>query len=135
MVIVARTRALSVGGIPEAIRRVKAYERAGVDAIFLPPTKREEVEAIHAETSLPLLLGGILEEGVNDQFLVAHGVRFMSASSAPFWASVKAAYDTLKAIRDGKSRDELRPLLPSRELKAQVTRRARYAEWIKTFMS
>jgi carboxyvinyl-carboxyphosphonate phosphorylmutase len=139
LVIIARTRAVHLpsGGLPETIRRVKAYERAGVDAIFLPAYTCEEVEAVHAETKLPLVLGGRIgeDERADEQFLAANGVRIKSATSCAFWASVKAVYDTLEALRDGKSAADLRPTLASAELQAQVTRQSRYNEWIKNFMT
>jgi len=46
LVILASTRALSAVGIPEAIRRVRAYEKAGVDGIHLAPSETlEEIAA------------------------------------------------------------------------------------------
>ena len=135
LVIVARTRALQLptGGLAEAVRRAKAYEQAGADAIFLPALTRKEVEEVHAATRLPLLLGGHIHG--DHEFLAAHGVRFSSPSSLTLWASVKAVYDTLKAIREGKIPADLESTQASPELKAQVTRQSRYAEWMKAFMS
>ena len=58
LVIIGRTIALQNGGIPQAEMRVRAYQKIGVDAIFLVGVKtREELEAIHRATSLPILLG------------------------------------------------------------------------------
>ena len=138
LVIVARTRALHLptGGLAEAVRRAKAYEQAGADAIFLPAKRRDEVEAVHAATRLPLLLGGhIWEDQADQEFLTDHGVRFSSPQSLTFWASVKAVYDTLKAIREGKTPADLESTQASPELKAQVTRQSRYVERMKAFMN
>ena len=47
----------------DTIKRVKAYEAAGVDAIFLAGANtREEVSAVASELSVPLLLGGTTGE-------------------------------------------------------------------------
>jgi carboxyvinyl-carboxyphosphonate phosphorylmutase len=136
LVIVARTRALAAGGIPEAIRRIKAYEKAGVDAIFLAWARSiEEVAEVHAETKLPLLVGHHIGELGDMQSLSAAGVRISSAGHLSFQASVKALYDTLKALKDGKSPAELRPTLASRELLAQVTRQSRYNQWVEEFLN
>ncbi len=136
LVILARTKALNIEGIPEAIRRIKAYERTGVDGIFLAWAKtREEVAAIHAETRLPLILGRAGEDLADKRLLAANGVRIaLQGHHLGFWASVKAVYDTLKALRDGASPADLRPTLASPELLAQVTRQSQYNEWIKDFL-
>ena len=42
-------------------------------------------------------------ELVNDRFLAANGVRIASTGLICLQAVVKAVYDTLKALRDGKS--------------------------------
>ncbi len=136
LVVMGRTGALRIAGLPEAIRRVKAYEKVGVDAIFLAGARtRKEIEAVHAETRLPLLLGGATAELSDRKFLGANGVRVALQGHLSFGASVKAVYDTLKALRDGKSPADLRPTLASPELVAQGTRLADYNEWTKEFLS
>ena len=76
LVIVGRTSALRTSGIPDAITIAKAYQQAGVDAIFLVGARtREEIEAVHAEVQAPLLLGGAGGELTDRQFLAANGVR------------------------------------------------------------
>ncbi len=49
LVIAGRTSAISVTGVEDAIARAKAYEAAGVDAIFLVGLKtRDQLEAVSA---------------------------------------------------------------------------------------
>src|SRR5256885_6174325 len=63
LVIMGRTGAVSVSGLDDAIVRAKAYEAAGVDALFFTGIRnREELEAIAAATTLPIVLGGFPEE-------------------------------------------------------------------------
>ena len=136
LVVMGRTGALRIGGIPEAVRRVKAYEKVGVDAIFLAGARtRKEIEAVHAETKLPLLLGGATGELTDREFLGANGVRIALQGHLSFQASVKAVYDTLKALRDGKSPAELRPTLASPELMGQATRQADYNRWTGEYLN
>lgn len=145
LVIVARTWMWRVGGIAEAIRRVKAYEAVGVDAVFLPVLRTaDELEAIHAETRLPLMKGhlwnwqveGEASPELSDEvFLASNGIRIASPGPLTVLSSFKAVYDTLKALHDGKSPDDLRPMLLSPELLAQVTRQSRYQDWIKNYLS
>jgi oxaloacetate decarboxylase len=135
LVIAGRTSALRRGGIPETIRRVKAYQEAGVDAIFLAGAQTwAEVEAIHSEVKIPLLLGGAGGELTDREFLGSHGVRVALQGHLPFQAAVKAVYDTMKALRDGAAPADLRDQIASPQLLAQVNRRAEYDQWVKEFL-
>ena len=133
LVIVGRTSALHTG-IPEAIRRVKAYEKAGVDAIYLSGGTLENVRAIHAETRLPLLMGSASVEVGDNRLLGTFGVRISAPGQLSFWASVRAMHDVLKSLRSGTPPADLRPAMASRELRAQVLRRAQSDKWIKSFL-
>ena len=154
LVIAARNSGLIAGSIPEAIRRVKAFEKAGVDAVHLELGLPRDVEgyqggktdpemtdlatkgleAVHAETKLPLLTGQEVDR-FDNQFLAANGIRIGRRGNLTFRAAVKAMYDTLKALREGKSTADLAPTLISPELLAQVTRQSQYNEWFKNFMT
>ena len=135
LVIAGRTSALATSGVPEAIKRAKAYQQAGVDAIFLVGARtKEEIQAVHAEVAIPLLLGGAGGELSDRQFLAENGVRIALQGHLPFAASIKAVYDTLKALREGTSPEDLAPQLASAELMAQVTRRDDYSRWTSDFL-
>ena len=109
LVVAGRSSALSVTGVEDAIRRTKAYEAAGVDAMFLSgATTKAEVEAVRAEVKIPLMLGGAGGELSDRAFLSANGVRIALQGHLSFSASVKAIYDTLKALRDGVAPGDLR---------------------------
>src|SRR4051812_7531676 len=59
LVIIGRTGAASVTSIDDAIARAKAYQAAGVDALFFTGVKtRADLEAVAAATALPIILGG-----------------------------------------------------------------------------
>ena len=135
LVIAGRTSAIRTGGIPEAVKRVKAYTEAGVDAVFLAGAQtKAEIGAVRAETHIPLLLGGAGGELADLDFLGANGVRVALQGHLPFQAAVKAAYDTLKALRDGVAPADLSDKLVSPELLGQLTRRDDYNQWIKEYM-
>ncbi len=135
MVVAGRTSALRLSGMDDTIRRVKAYEAVGVDAIFLAGAQtREEVQAVNAELSVPLLLGGAGGELADLDFLSANGVRVALQGHLPFAAAIKAVHDTLKALREGASPADLRPQLATPELMAQVTRKAEYDSWTKDYL-
>ena len=102
LTVAGRTSALGVTGVQDTIARAKAYQQAGVDAIFLAgASTRDEVSAVAAEVSVPLLLGGTSGELQDREWLGANGVRVALQGHLPFSAAVKAVYDTLKALRDG----------------------------------
>src|SRR5215468_3956045 len=76
LVVIGRSGALRGGGIAEAEKRVRAYQETGIDAIFLAgASKREEVEAIHRATRLPLMLGGAPPALADKSFLASPRVR------------------------------------------------------------
>ena len=134
--VAGRSSALRFGGVPEAIKRTKAYQQAGVDAMFLAGAQtRKEIEALRAETSLPLILGGAGGELSDLEFLGANGVRVALQGHLSYQASIKAVYDTMKALRDGAAPADLRDKLATPELIGQVTRRADYTQWTEEFLS
>ena len=135
LVVAGRTSAIRFGGLAEAIKRVKAYEKAGVDAVFLAGAQtRAEIEAVHAEVKIPLLLGGAGGELADRGFLAANGVRVALQGHLPFYAAIKAVHDTLKALREGVAPGDLRDGQPSTELVDQVTRKPDYDRWTKEFL-
>ena len=83
LTIAGRTSALRVTGVEDTIKRVKAYEAAGVDAIFLAGANtRDEVATVASELRVPLLLGGTTGELQDKEWLGANGVKG-GAAGAP----------------------------------------------------
>jgi carboxyvinyl-carboxyphosphonate phosphorylmutase len=134
LVIAGRTSAIQISGIEDTIRRAKAYEVAGVDAIFLIGVKtRRELEAIAPSLKLPLILGTATPELSDRAYLARQGVRICLQGHQPFQASVQAIYATLKALRDGTPPKDLQGLA-SAELMHRVTRGDDYQRWSKDFL-
>ena len=133
--IAGRSSALRFGGLEEAIKRTKAYEQAGVDAMFLAGAQtKDEVLAVRAETTIPLILGGAGGELSDLDFLGNAGVKVALQGHLSFQASIKAVYDTMKSLRDGVSPADLQDNLASSTLMDQVTRRSDYGQWTKDFL-
>ena len=136
LTIAGRSAALGVTGVEDTIRRAKAYEAAGVDGLFLSgASTRDEVAAVAAEVSVPLLLGGTTGELQDKQWLGDNGVRVALQGHLPFSAAVKAVYDTLKALRDGVPPADLRDSLATDDQMAQFTRRASYQQRTADFLN
>ena len=135
LVVAGRSSALRNGGVAEAIKRAKAYEAAGVDAMFLAGAQtRAEVEEVSAEVNIPLLLGGAGGELADLDFLSGAGVRVALQGHLPFAAAVKAAYDTLKSLREGVAPADLSDSLAPPALMGQLTRRGDYDGWVKEWL-
>jgi oxaloacetate decarboxylase len=124
LVIMGRSGAVSITGLDDAIARAKAYEAAGVDALFFTGIKsRKELEAISAATRLPIVLGGAPEEMTALDYLTKQRVRVALQGHAPFAAATQAVYETLKALREGISPKNLKGLASS-ELTSRAMREA-----------
>jgi oxaloacetate decarboxylase len=122
LVIVGRTGAVSIASLNDAIARARAYEAAGVDALFFTGIKaKAELEAISSATRLPLILGGAPEAMSDLAYLKEQRVRIALQGHAPISAATKAVHDTLKALREGLPPKALIGLA-SADLTAQVTR-------------
>jgi oxaloacetate decarboxylase len=134
LVIMARTGAISITSLGDAIERARAYEATGVDALFFTGVKsRDEVEAISVATRLPIVLGGAPEEMIDLDWLRNKRVKIALQGHAPFAAATQAVYDTLKALREGASPKQLRGLA-SAELTGRVTREAKTKARIAEFL-
>jgi oxaloacetate decarboxylase len=122
LAIMARTGAVSISGLEDAITRAKAYEATGVDALFFTGIKTPaELEAIAKQTTVPIILGGAPEEMSDLSYLREQRVRIALQGHASFAAATEAVYQTLKALREGLPPRHLKDLA-SRALMARLTR-------------
>lgn len=131
LVIAGRTSAARINGVEDAVIRIKAYEAAGVDAIFLVGVRtRAELEALCDAVSLPVILGGAGAELMDRPYLSEKGVRICLQGHQPFAASVRAIYDTYKSLREGTDL----PAVASAETMRRVTREQDYRSWVREFL-
>ena len=135
LVIVGRTSAMAITGIEDTIARLKAYEEAGVDMLFMAGVKtRAQLDAVAAAVKLPLFLGSAGAELYDLDYLSARNVRVCLQGHLPFMAAVNAVHETLKALRDGTAPANIKAVA-SPDLMKQVTRQADYAKWAKDFLN
>ena len=136
LVIIGRTSALRQGGVEEAVRRLRAYQDTGVDAFFVVGARqRAEVEAIHAATSLPLMLGGSPASLWSDlPFLNAHGVRIALQGHSPFYAAAQAVYDVLRHLKAGGTPADLKVPVAAGDVLAAALRQDAYANWQGSYL-
>ena len=135
LVIAGRTSAASINGLDDAIARGRAYQEAGVDAMFFTGvTTEEQVRAVSDALDIPIFLGGPGTGTLGDRdFLAKHGVRISLQGHHPFMASVQATYETLQALRDGTSPSDITGKA-SPAFMETVTRGEDYKTWMKEFL-
>ena len=132
-VIVGRTSAAALTGTEDVVRRAKAYEAAGVDALFFAGgVTREQLDAIHSAVKLPLMMGGG-QGGPDREYLASRRVRVALQGHQPFSAAVQAVYNTLKALREGTKPSDLHGVA-SAETMQRVTRSGDYKSWTEKFL-
>lgn len=135
LTIVGRTSSPSITGLVDGIKRLKAYQDAGVDALFIAGgLTRHDLDSIAEEISIPLMLGGVPPDLLDKEYLASRGVRVALLGHQPFSASVKAIYDTMKALREGTKPSELKGIASS-DLMKQVTREGDYKSWTEKFLN
>lgn len=134
LAIVGRTSALAVNGLEDALARARAYEAAGVDALFfLGVRTRAQLETIAAVCRIPIVLGGAGAEVSERDYLGSQGVRICLQGHQPFMAAVAAVRATMQALRAGTPPAKLAGIA-SAQLMQQVSRDADYARWSEDFL-
>ncbi len=134
LTIIGRTSSPSITGLADGIKRLKAYEATGVDALFIAGgLTRSDLDAIAAEVKIPLMLGGVSGDMQDKDYLASRGVRVALQGHQPFSAAVQAIHDTLKALREGTKPSALTGIASS-DLMARVTRDPDYKTWTKEFL-
>lgn len=133
--IVARTGAVSVTGLEDALERTRAYTASGADALFYTGIRiPAELDAIAAVATLPIILGGAEGKELSDRaYLAARGVRIALQGHQPIQAAQRAVFETLKALREGVPPKQLQGL-PQGDLMPRATHEADYARWTGDFL-
>jgi carboxyvinyl-carboxyphosphonate phosphorylmutase len=123
-VIVARSAAFGLCPPDEAVDRLGVYSQTGAEAVMLTGvTSREQLEAAHRATSLPLcILNPPADAREDGTFLAANGVRILMVGNPTFAVAVKAIYDSLKHLKDGGAMEDLSSRQAPPELLRSVNR-------------
>ena len=123
-VIVARSAALGLCPLDEALERIRAYSQTGAEGLMLTGTSsREQIEAVHAATTLPLFVLSPPADARNDpDFLDSNGVRILMLGNPTYAVAVKAIYDSLSHLKDGGTLEALADLQAPADLLRRVNR-------------
>ncbi len=134
LVIAGRTSAPGIEGVEEAVKRATAYEAAGVDALFLVGVKnREELAAVAAEVSTPIILGSASREMMDCEWLASLGVRICLQGHKVHAAAMAAFLRTQQALADGTHPDDLDGIAPSDTMK-RLMRADNYDRWSASYL-
>lgn len=135
LAIVARTSAIAVTDINDAVRRARAYAEAGADALFLAGVNAmSEIETIRNAVNLPIVLGSTKASIGSSEALAANGVRIALGGHQPFYVALHAMFSTMKALREHPGRNDLLQGA-SAELISQVSRSGQYQVATKEFLA
>jgi 2-methylisocitrate lyase-like PEP mutase family enzyme len=128
LLIIARTDARAVEGLPAAIERAQAYVDAGADVTFVEaPVSVEEMRSIPASIAAPQVANMVV--GGRTPLLPAATLREMGFAmvlyaNAALQASVHAMREVLGALREDGSVARVSDRLASFELRQQVVKKA-----------
>jgi len=132
--VIGRTSAPVISNIDDTVERLAAYEKAGVDALFIVGLKSlADLAAVSAATTLPLILGNVGGDLVGADLSV-HRVRISLQGHLPIMAAVQAVYETMKALRAGSSPAQIKNVASS-ALMSTITRAAQYDEATREYLS
>ncbi|HPP14999.1 MAG TPA: oxaloacetate decarboxylase [Acetomicrobium flavidum] len=126
-VINARTDAIAVSGVDEAIRRGNAYADAGADLIFIEaPRTKEDIKRLTREIQAPISINlfdavsGGKTPLISIDELREMGVARISIPVGPLFAAIRGMINYLDVIKDGiaEGRDDL--VVPFAEFKELI---------------
>ena len=133
LVVAARTSAMSIVGLDETILRARAYAATGVDALFLVGVRtREQLDAVASAVNLPLMLGNAPSAIADMDYLSARNVRVALQGHTPFMAAIRAVYEALKSLREGRPPSEIQVASP--DLVKRASRDDDYQRWLQEFL-
>ena len=112
----------------------RAFEAAGVDALFIPSLKtRTDLEKIAAATTLPLVLGGASGDLTDSRYLASQRVKLWSAGHQVFNVAVQALYDAMRSVLEGTLPAKLPGAAPA-VLMDRLLDAPRYRELTRQFL-
>jgi 2,3-dimethylmalate lyase len=127
LVIVARTDAIAVAGLDEALRRARAFHDAGADALFVEsPRTREELAEI-ARVLPGVKVANMVEGGrtplTSAADLQAMGYRLVIYANVVLRSSIKAIQGSLQHLRAAGDTTGILDRLVTMDERARVTQK------------
>lgn len=105
LLIIARTNALRVGGIEEAVRRGETYQKAGADMVFCYTRSPEELRFVAERVAPPLMMfapaDGFGSFSLKQGELARMGYRLAASSGTALAAMYKAIKQSYECLANG----------------------------------
>ena len=135
-VIVARSAALGLTPLDEALDRIQAYSQTGAEALMLTgSSSRDQLEAVHRVTTLPICVLSPPADIRNDPaFLAATGVKILMLGNPTFAVAIKAIFDSLRHLKEGGSLEELGDRQATPDLLRSVNRTDEFLQWQEEYL-
>ena len=111
LLIIARTNALRVGGIEEAVRRGETFRNAGADIVFCYTRSAEELRFVAERIAPPLMMfapaDGFSSFALKQSELATMGYRLAASSGT----ALSAMYKAIRQSYESLANDTLDPFL------------------------
>lgn len=134
LVIAGRSSALKVEGLDGALARFRAYEAAGVDAVFvIGLEKLEQLDAIRAAVKLPIIVG-TAPAALTREELAARGARILLQGHLPVAAAAKALKEAYTHLYNGGLPADLKDKVASGPEMDGYTHADQYRQWQKAYL-
>ena len=103
--IIARTNALRLTGMDDALRRAEIFHKAGADMLFVHTRTPEEIRIIGERLPKPLMIfapgDGFTNFGLTKDELTSLGFRLAASSGSAFAAMYKAVRQSYECLFNG----------------------------------
>jgi carboxyvinyl-carboxyphosphonate phosphorylmutase len=135
-VIAGRTSSLRVEGLGGAVRRVKCYAEAGVDAIFAIGVEHmDQIKALRAASGLPLIIGPAPKSSPFDRTeLSACGVALLLQGHQPIAAAVKILRETYSHLYAGGRPEDIAEKVAGSSEMDELVRVKEFSGWRREFL-
>lgn len=133
LVVAARTSVSHHADADETRERVRAYQDAGADALFVVGLRtRTELAAIASDLRVPMIVAGVSGMLSNLDILADHNVSVFVGGHYPIEAAIAATHRALQEQRDGGRQSDMSQSHQS--LMDEISRGVEYRQWSESFL-
>ncbi|MDR7080663.1 2-methylisocitrate lyase-like PEP mutase family enzyme [Neobacillus niacini] len=140
LAIIARTDALAVNGMSDALERAHAFREAGADIIFVEaPTTIEQLQQItNSLSEIPLIIN-LVEGGKTPLISLKEaeelGFKIMLCANTGLRAAIKGITQALKVLKEEGTQENLMDLICTWEERQSLFKLHQVKEWEKEYLS
>ncbi len=137
MLLIARTDAIAIGGLSEAMDRAGAYLEAGADILFVEaPTNREDMAKI-TQNIKAVHIANMVEGGktpiLSNQELSELGFNIALYANAPLKAAIYGTLALLDRLKETGTTNDCEDVMISMKMRNEITELAKFMELEKKY--